>query len=383
MKGILFIRATYASMAGGIEGQILRIAKELASKKLFNPILITDDRDSVFAQKFQEMGFFVYEIPMGKGDIFKGARAIELLLKKHNIALIQSHMFRESLVGRWVKMKHPEILHIFRAHTYIDCSWNPDWQKIAYHVLDKLTSKYVDLYIANGKILAKEIIYRSWVSPDKIRVVINGRDQIGVPDPAGYDLDSPLPARIAMVSNLLPHKGHDVLMKSLSLLKQKGLVIHTRLIGGESTGMMNEGRTPFTEDLKKKALELGVLDELEFYGYTENVYDALKDFSVVALPSDSEGIPNCILEAICLRKLVIASGVGGIPEIIQDGANGLLHPPQDPKVLADILEKIFTTPAKEWEPMRDAGYKTWKEKFSMQQMMNGLISVYQELGVLR
>ncbi|GAH68974.1 unnamed protein product, partial [marine sediment metagenome] len=228
-----------------------------------------------------------------------------------------------------------------------------------------------------------EIISRSWISPSKIRVIRNGRDQIGSPDLSGYDLDSPLPARIAMVSNLLPHKGHDVLTKSLSLLKQKGLKVPARLIGHESTGMMNEGNAPFTNNLKAEALKLGILDRIEFYGYTENVYDALKGFSVVVLPSDSEGVPNCILEAISLRKLIITSQVGGIPEIIQNGINGLLHPPQDPEALANILEKVFSTPARTWEPMRNAGYNTWKEKFSMEQMMEGLIKVYKELRVLR
>jgi len=101
------------------------------------------------------------------------------------------------------------------------------------------------------------------------------------------------------------------------------------------------------------------------------------------LPSDSEVIPNCILEALSLRKLAIASQVGGVPEIIQSGANGILHPPQDPLALADILKKVFTSPAKVWEPMRDAGYETWREKFSTERMMEGLIAVYKEIGVLR
>lgn len=292
-------------------------------------------------------------------------------------------MFRESLIGRRVRMKHPEIPHIFRAHTYIDCSWIPKWKKTAYHLLDKLTSKYVDRNVANGEYLAKEIINRSWISLDKVRVVRNGRDQIRLPDVPESDLNTALPSKIAMVSNPLPHKGHNVLIKSLAFLKEKGLEVRARIIGGDSTSNGRTNNTSFINSIKKEASKLGVLDQIEFYGYTQDICEALQGFAVVALPSDSEGIPNFILESMSLRKFVIASNVGGIPEIIQDGVNGALHPAQDPEVLANILQKTFTTPAKVWEPMRNAGYKTWKEKFSMKQMIDGLIRVYRELRVLR
>lgn len=381
MKDILIIRAISKNI-GGIEGQVLRIAKDLALRKLFNPILATSNRSSLFARRFKELGFSVYEIPMGRRDIFKGAKVIELILKKHNIALIQSHMFRESFIARKVRLKHPKIPHVFRAHTYIDCAWVPKQKKFAYHLLDKLTSKYVDRYVGNGEVLAKEIINRSWISSGKIRVVWDGCDQIGSPDPSENSLNTPLPSKIAMVSNYSLHKGHDILIKSLALLKQKGLNVHTRLIGGESINNGITSNMPVTDNLKREASKMRVLNQIEFFGYTQNVYEALQGFPVLVLPSDSEGIPNCILEAISLRKLVIASNVGGIPEIIENGVNGLLHPPHDPEVLADIIEWVFTTPAKTWEPMRDAGYKTWKEQFSMEKMMSKLIRIYDELGAL-
>lgn len=383
MKDILFIREASHDI-GGIEKQVLLIAKELASRKLFNPILATSSRISEVGQRFEKLGFPVYEIPIGKGNrIGKGAEAIESILKEHNVALIQSHMFRESIVGRKVRKKYPKIPHVFRAHTYIDCSWIPKWKKVAYHLLDKSTSKYVDQYVCISQNAFSEISKNSWIPVSKIRLLTNAAEKIGVPDQLEDNLNLSLPARIAMVSNFLPHKGHDVLVNALLLLKQRGLRVYVRLIGGELTGNgKTKNCTPFIDSIKQDALKGGVLDQIEFYGYTQGVYEALKGFSVVILPSDSEGIPNCILEALSLRKLAIASHVGGISEIIQSGVDGFLHPPQDPDALADILEKVFTLPASTWEPVRDSGYKTWKEKFSLEQLANGLIMIYRELGVL-
>jgi len=165
-------------------------------------------------------------------------------------------------------------------------------------------------------------------------------------------------------------------------LKQKGLIINAKLIGDELTSDVQNNSTPFKDQLLKDAQNLGVLDQLEFAGFTSDVYESLADIEVVVLPSDSEGVPNCILEAMSLRKLVIASVVGGIPEMIKDGVNGLLHPPQDHESFAAKMELVFTSPAEDWDDLRNAAYKTWYEKFRMERMMEKLINVYREVGVL-
>jgi glycosyltransferase involved in cell wall biosynthesis len=250
-----------------------------------------------------------------------------------------------------------------------------------YHILDKWTSKYVDYYVANGQYLRDEIINRSWIEPRKTCVIVNGRDSIGPPDPPYDRLESPLPPCIAMIANLRSRKGHDVLIKGLASLRKKGLRIEARLIGGEATGDNNIQGTPFTDNIKAEARRQGVLEQIEFYGYTNDIYTALRDFPVVVLPSDGEGVPNSIIEAISLRKLVVASRVGGIPEIIQDGLQGILHSPRDPDAFASCLERVFTTPSRDWEPIRDAGYQTWQKKFSVNKMINSFTAIYNELGL--
>ncbi len=381
MKEILFIRNSCYNL-GGVEGQVIRLAKGLFSRQLFYPVLVTSNQNSPFAQLFKDNSFPVYEAPMGKRDINKAAKIISRILSQRDITVIQSHMFRESLIGRLVRKKYPQIPHIYRAELHIDASpENPPWKKFMYHLLDKWTSKYVDYYVANGQYLRDEIINRSWIKPHKTIAVINGRQSIGLPDSTYERLDLPLPPRIAMIANLGLGKGHDVLIRGMSILRNKGMRIEARLIGGEGTGN-NSKASPFTNNLKYQASKLGVLDQIDFYGHTNDVYSALKGFAVVVLPSDSEGIPNSILEAISLRKLVIASRVGGIPEIIQDGSQGLLHNPQDPEGFAKCIQQVFITPASKWEPLRDAAYKVWQEKFTIEKMIDSLSEIYKELGIL-
>lgn len=382
MKEIIFIRQSSPEM-GGVEWQIIKFAEKLFSRHCFKPVLITSDNQSTFAKDFAACGFEVLAVPMEKIKIFSAIKDILKILENREVAVIQTHLFRESAIGRAIRKKKPGIRHIFRAETYIDCLSRPRWKKNLYHLLDKITSRWVDCYIANGQYLANEIVNRSKVNPNKIIVLLNGTDPIGPPDEPCGRLYEPLSPRIAMIANLKKGKGHDCLIKALAELKKRNLKIAARFIGGKATGSLGNARIDDTEEqIKKMAEELNVSDQIEFYGYTRDIYIALEGILVVVLPSDSEGIPNCIFEAMSLRKLVIASNTGGVDEMIEHGKTGLLHQPKDYKGFADCLEKVFTTPANQWENVRNAGFEKWQKEFTGTKMVNDFIEIYQRLGVL-
>jgi glycosyltransferase involved in cell wall biosynthesis len=380
MREIIFIRESTANM-GGIQWQIVTLAQKLFVRRCFRPVLITTDKQSPFAQAFGGCGFEVLSVPMRNTKIISAAGQILRILEGRDVAVIQTHLLRESLIGRAVRKKRADIRHIYRAETYIDGTLNPGWKKGLCRLLDRTTSRWVDCYVANGKYLADEIINRTKINPDKVAVLLNGRDPIGPPDKLSDRPDEPLPARIAMVANFARGKGHDCLLKAMALLKEKNLIISVRLIGGE-LGIKGSSKQNTISAIKELAEELGVADQIEFYGYTKDVFNALAGIPAVVLPSDSEGVPNCILEAMSLRKLVIASNTGGVGEIIDDKKIGLLCKPKDPKGFADCLQYVFTHKARDIEPMRNAGFEKWKKEFTAEKMVDKLIEVYKKVGVL-
>ncbi|MCX5783651.1 MAG: glycosyltransferase family 4 protein, partial [Elusimicrobia bacterium] len=225
----------------------------------------------------------------------------------------------------------------------------------------------VDIYMPASEFAKTELMRRSCISSGKIELVPESISQLGGPDPSIYESNE-LPKLAAMIARLFPHKGHSVLIEALAELKKRGLNIKVKLIGGG-----NDAK------LKDDAALLGVLDNLEFCGFVENIYPVIKAVPVILLPSDMEGMPICVIEAMSVRKLVAASSVGGVPEIIKDGFNGFLHPPQNPSALADILEKIYKSPPGEFDRIRENGYKTWLEKFQLSSMIDGFIRVYRKL----
>lgn len=375
MKKIIIIKESFEQI-GGVDNQVIRIARELKKKNFLQPVLVTSNLNNPLPQAFLLMGLEVYEIPLGNGlNMRIGLEKIyKLIDSDKEIAYIQSHLFRESIFARFVKKKYPKLIHIFRAQTYIDCMFISSLKKLFYHLIDKFTSQYVDHYVGNGVEVAKEIVNKSWIPSEKVSSVYNGCEPLGVTDYRTYDN---LPVfRIAMIANLWPKKGHDVLIKGLAKLKMRGMTIHCRIIGDE----IFSKKQNFHSQLTKMAEEYGVIDQIEFYGYTSDVYSAIKEIPVIVLPSDSEGIPNSILEAMSLRKLVVASNVGGISLIIRNGENGFLHPPQNPEKFAEILWDIFDTSFSTWDELRNNAYKDWKEKFSIECMIDGLIEIYSKFS---
>jgi glycosyltransferase involved in cell wall biosynthesis len=139
---------------------------------------------------------------------------------------------------------------------------------------------------------------------------------------------------IAAAGTLKPLKGYDVLLRALALLSKEGIKAELLLAG--------EG--PQRDELKKLAAELGLLDSVSFLGYVNDVPGLFASAQVVVHPSRSEGLSNSILEAMGEGVPVIATRVGGTPELIEDGRNGLLVPPGSPAPLAQALRKLLVDP---------------------------------------
>ncbi|MDD5010544.1 MAG: glycosyltransferase [Phycisphaerae bacterium] len=324
---------------------------------------------------------------MSNKKTLSAARKILSLLDNRDVAVIQTHLLQESFIGRIIRKKRTDIRHIFRAEVYPSDA-NPIWKKKIYYLFDKFTSQLVDCYVANGKYLSDEIITCSSVNPKRVFTLLNGRDTIGLPDEPVKALDKPLPAKVAMRANFIPGKRHECLIRAISSLKKKNLIVQVRLIGGEITPAAGSKKQSHISLIKKTAESLGVSNQVEFYGYSKNVFRAIEGIPVIVLPSCSamhhrEGIPNCILETMSLRKLIVASDIGGVSEIIEHGKSGILHKPQDYVGLADCLEGIFTAPAANWENMRNAAFKNWSQKFTLDIMINNLVEIYKKIGLIK
>jgi glycosyltransferase involved in cell wall biosynthesis len=141
--------------------------------------------------------------------------------------------------------------------------------------------------------------------------------------------------RIAMVGSMhLPDKGHADLLEAAHILKARGVRAQFILV---SDGALRG-------DLEAKAQAFGVADDVFFLGRRADVPSVLVRCDVVAHPSWAEGFPNAVLEAMCAARPVVATRVGGVPEVMRDGEHGLLVEPRRPAELASALQRLLDNP---------------------------------------
>jgi glycosyltransferase involved in cell wall biosynthesis len=133
--------------------------------------------------------------------------------------------------------------------------------------------------------------------------------------------------RLLCIGRLIPIKGHLVLLRALAQarLRVPDLVLDIA------------GRGPLEPALKSFARELGIEEAVRFLGFVSPVQRAIEDAAIVVVPSLGEGFGMVALEAMERARPVIASAVGGLPEIVADGETGLVVPPADAEALAEAM----------------------------------------------
>lgn len=173
---------------------------------------------------------------------------------------------------------------------------------------------------------------------------------------------------IGMVSRLFPGKGHQYLIQAMSAVASAFPSARLRIIG---TG-------PVLDEMKTLSQSLRMENTIEFTGFVEDLNAQMQELDVFVLPSLTEGFPLSVMEAMACGLPVVATPVGGIPEMIEQEVNGLLVPPCNVEELAGAIIQILSDPRKA-RRMGKRGRQKVFEQYSPQQYMNQFDALYQNL----
>jgi sugar transferase (PEP-CTERM/EpsH1 system associated) len=221
---------------------------------------------------------------------------------------------------------------------------------------------------------------QAWMHPDRIGVIYNGvdtqrfaprpedrirvREGLGVP--AGRFV-------IGTVGRMVPIKDHPTLLRAAEILVRGGADMHLLLVGAG----------PELERNQQLVKESAVLaDRVTFTGASGDVPNLLQSMDVFVLPSISEGMSNTLLEAMATGLPVIASAVGGTPEIVEEDRSGSLFRPGDAETLAARLKQL----AGNEEFRRERGMtarRRAEERFSLKRMLEDYSQLYRTLATRR
>jgi glycosyltransferase involved in cell wall biosynthesis len=231
---------------------------------------------------------------------------------------------------------------------------------------DYLYNRRVDGIIAISHKIAA-VLVEGGVRKQKIRVIYTGvepeRFQIAGP----IRLDS-AEVLIATVAVLGERKGHQYLLEAAAFLKEAGYSLKYRFAGEGSQ----------KEHLQKMAIELRLKEEVVFDGFVRDIPKFLSEIDIFVLPSLYEGMGVAVLEAMAAGKPVVASNVGGIPELIEDGVTGLLVPPGDPNTLAMSISRLVSQRSLMNE-MGTNGCERVRRHFTMTQTAKKIEDYYYQL----
>ncbi len=261
----------------------------------------------------------------GQGSGFRLGVALALEARRFGADIIHAHFAaracEDAMMASWIS----GIPFTFTAHGY-DIHREPPSD---YAVRGRAAAAVVTVSRANASALAQ----RHGVPHSVIRVIPCGVDTDRF-SPGGAGREEGL---IASVLRLHPDKGPDILLRAASELMARGVVFRLEIIGDGD--MRQELQRGLAGPLGSVVTLAGPADE-------DGVVRTLRRASLFVLPSRTEGWGIAAAEAMSCGRAVVASGVGGLPELLDSGRLGVLVPPEDPVALATAMAALLTDPAR-------------------------------------
>jgi len=325
MKKISILHIIEDLEIGGSEMGLFKLVKSLDNNK-FKSIVCTFNDGSV-GGLIRNMGISVIQLNKKISWDFKLLVRLVRLIKKLNIDIVHCRGTRPIVYGGLAALlaKVPRVISL-HGFNNIDDRWGLR--------LVKLMARSGARIVSVSNQLRDELCQRTGMKKEKVITIHNGieinhriekADCIRIKkELVGLDSDSVV---IGAVGSLRPVKGYEYLLNAVLPVTQSFSNIKFIIVG--------DGRSrPF---LEKLADDLKIRDYVSFLGYRDDIAALIRVMDIVVVPSLSEGISNVILEAMAASKPVIATRVGGNPEVVTEDGTAFLIPPKDPASIAHAI----------------------------------------------
>jgi glycosyltransferase involved in cell wall biosynthesis len=218
-----------------------------------------------------------------------------------------------------------------------------------------------DVVLCNAPHLGSEVVSTYGVDQRRVRWIANG---VQLPQQAATRSLPASPTTAVVVANFHAYKGYDVLVEALTFVRSP-VTVRCCGIGPERSAIL------------ERASELGVMNRLVIVDPPADVPAELLAAQLAIHPSRTEGLSNAVLEEMAAGLPVIASRVGGNPVLIEDGSNGLLVPPGDPRALASAIDRLAADP--ELRSKMGAASRSAAQRYSWESCVLQHLELYEEL----
>jgi glycosyltransferase involved in cell wall biosynthesis len=347
---------------GGAETYLYNLVDNLKDNVNF---FIVCDHKGTNHEKIEKKCKNVEIIKMNNVFDIKAARKIATYCKKNNIHIIQTHFLRENYIGILSKLFNPNIKVIWTAHLIAE-------NKGIIRFFNKIFSKFVDKIICVSEAVKTSLV-KEGIPLNKAQVVYNGVDTNYFRPMDDNTIRKELSIEddtlvLTTISRFNKEKGYDFLMEGLKELK-----IHIPYFK-----MLLVGEGEEKDFIKEKVKEYDLQEQVVFLGYREDIPQILAATDIYISPSRNEAISFSIIEALSCSKPVVATEVGGVPEIFHKGNCGILIPFGDTKVFVESIMELYDN--KNYELVKSNCREIVKNNFSQNKMLEGTYKLYSKLA---
>jgi L-malate glycosyltransferase len=353
---------TPGSRFEGVERFVLTYAEYLRRETEIEPFVFLL-HEGLLATRLRAAGVAVVVLSGRKYDPALIRLAREALLR-HNIDLVHTHGYKATLLfGLAARRCGLSVVKTVHGVPERRRGWDGIKMRVNYWLDRFATRRFVDrvVYVSRD-------LHRGQEESPKGTVIYNGIDAASMrsaerPSDLGPEEGT---VHIAIVGRLVPIKGHRVLLDALLLCEHR-----TRI------RLHIFGAGPLEAELRQRIVSTGLADQVRIHGFKANIADYIGSVDLVAMPSLHEALPYTLLEAMLLRRPVVASRVGGLAEVLEHGETGVLFEPGQPVELARLIDQLVDDNALRHRLAMRA-YRRVTQDFSIREMASKYLALYQE-----
>lgn len=365
LSGTLMLVSTNADLAGApihvrhLVNELREIAPQLRIIAVFG-------EHGPIEERIRAAGVKTYVVPQIRSSIspFKDLVAIYRLVRiahEEGVDLIHAHSTKAGFVARCAAflLRKPSI---FTVHGWGFGPGRGRMQSIVVKLMERIVRPSTSTYLAVSECDATVAREELGIDQDKINIVENGvPDRIGRSNPASSN-------SMVMVARVTYAKDHETVLRAYRGVKRCDATLSL-------TGAQTD-ESEFAKSVDEWAGE--ATDTVRLLGVREDITELLNDAGTFVLASRFEGMPLSIIEAMRAGLPVIATQVGGVPEVVEHGVTGLLVPVGDVQRLRDAMQLLATNPQMR-ASMGQAGRNRYEQRFSARVMAFKVIAQYARL----
>lgn len=330
-----------------------------------------------FSKKFKDKIFHITYL-RGKINIFSDSFALfrlYCLFRKEDFDIVHTHTAKAGILGRIAARLAgaPKVIHTPHGHNF----YGYFGQRISKLVvmLEKFIGYITDKIVVLTELEKDDLAVFKVAQPTNIVVINSGLElnsyrEVNIDarkkrDELQVEQDTTL---VGMIGRLEPVKGPEYLIEAAKLVIERFSKVKFLIVGDGS----------LRNKLEFRCKKLSIFDKFVFTGWREDIPEILAVLDILVLPSLNEAVGRILIEAGACGKPVVATSVGGIPEVVKDNETGILVPPKAPEALARAIIALLKSEEKR-QKMGEAAKNWVDDKFSASRMVERVSNLYSEL----